>query len=55
MKESPDSADKKRPAVLPLFLLLAGAGLLLAGLLSGQAQDVLMKAVRVCLECIGVG
>ncbi len=43
---------KKR---LPFLLLLLSLGLTVAGLLSGQAADVLRKAVRVCLECIGIG
>ena len=41
--------------ILTVFLLLFGGGLVLAGLLLGQAKDVLLKAVQVCLECIGVG
>ena len=50
MKEKKENS-RMRTAVL----LLAGAGLLFAGALLGQAKDVLMKAVQVCLECIGVG
>ncbi|MBO4872463.1 MAG: hypothetical protein J5496_03500 [Lachnospiraceae bacterium] len=38
------------------FLLLGiGAALLLFGALSGDMELVLQKAVRVCLECIGIG
>ena len=38
------------------FLLLGiGAALLLFGVLSGDMELVLQKAVRVCLECIGIG
>ena len=37
------------------LLLLAGAALLGLGLLLGQNEEVLNKAVVVCLECIGVG
>ena len=33
----------------------AGAGLLAAGIVLGQYKDVLQKAIRVCLECIGIG
>jgi len=43
---------KKR---LPFLFLLLSLGLTAAGLFSGQAADVLRKAVRVCLECIGIG
>ena len=38
-----------------LILLAAAAILIFAGVLLGQNADVLKKAVRVCLECIGVG
>ncbi len=38
-------------------IALAGAGLsaLTAGILQGGYQDTLMKAVRICMECIGIG
>ncbi len=38
---------------LPLAVL--GAGLLTWGVLRGEVAVVLNKAVRICLECIGVG
>ena len=40
-----------------LFCALAviGTGFLLYGVFSGQALAVLHKAIRVCLECIGIG
>lgn len=36
-------------------LVLAGAAFLLLGVFKGQAVAVLQKAIRVCLECIGIG
>ena len=36
-------------------LALAGAAFLLLGIVKGQAIAVLNKAIRVCLECIGIG
>ena len=38
------------------FLLLGiGLVLLLFGVLNGDTELVLQKAVRICLECIGIG
>jgi hypothetical protein len=37
------------------LLLAAGAVLMGAGLLRGEAAIVLQKAVVLCLECIGLG
>lgn len=38
-----------------LILLTIGIGMVTAGLVMGQYRDVLGKAVRVCMECIGIG
>jgi hypothetical protein len=35
--------------------LLIAAALIGAGLAQGQERAVLMKAIYVCLECIGIG
>ncbi len=44
----------KKRGFTALALVLAAA-LVTVGLTQGQAREVLMKAVRVCLECIGIG
>ena len=38
-------------------LLIAGAGViaLALGIAQGGYQDTLAKAVRICLECVGIG
>ncbi|MCH5275919.1 MAG: hypothetical protein J1E65_08760 [Lachnospiraceae bacterium] len=40
-----------------LWVLLAGIGALalIIGIWQGGYQDTLQKAVRICLECIGIG
>lgn len=38
-----------------LVLILTGLAMLAAGLARGEAGEVLAKAVRICLECIGIG
>lgn len=40
---------------LQVGLLLAALALIWAGVAQGDVRDVLMKAARVCLECIGLG
>ena len=36
-------------------LAIAGTAFLLYGIFSGQAGSVLNKAIRICMECIGIG
>lgn len=47
----------KRGVRIGLFcaLALTGAACLVYGVFAGQALAVLQKAIRICLECIGIG
>ena len=38
-----------------IFFLTATFALMITGLINGEAQTVLAKAVNICLECIGIG
>ena len=37
------------------LLLAVGTVMLCAGVLRGEAAAVLSKAIRLCLECVGIG
>lgn len=40
---------------VPIALMVAGLALLALGFWRGEADTILKKAVRICLECIGIG
>jgi len=41
--------------VLPLMLFFIGVGMMYFGNTRGEAALIFQKAVRICLECIGIG
>ncbi|MCR5401940.1 MAG: hypothetical protein K6E78_10160 [Treponema sp.] len=53
-EEKPEEKSRKIIAAR-FFLLLLASVLILSGILSGDAAAVFSKAVRICLECIGIG
>lgn len=42
-------------ALIPSALFLIGIVFMVIGITRGEAFVVLTKAIRVCLECIGIG
>ncbi len=38
-----------------VLLIFVGIGLMIFGILRGEMGIVLMKAINICLECIGIG
>ena len=47
--------EAKRRTQLRLAVLAAGIVFLAVGIFRGEFSGVLEKAVRICLECIGIG
>ncbi len=44
-----------KKTVLQAALLAAGLAMLCFGVMRGEADTVLSKAIRLCLECVGIG
>ena len=55
----PDGADdrRKRRVVMwvRIIVLAAAAAMIVAGALNGSLRDVLIKAINLCTECVGLG
>ncbi len=45
----------KYEKVSQIFLLVAGLAFVLVGILRGEAAVVLSKAIKLCMECVGIG
>ena len=41
--------------IAQIFIGALGAAALILGLIQGGYHDTLQKAIRICLECIGIG
>lgn len=41
--------------VVQVALLIVGIAMVCFGVMRGEADTVLAKAIRLCLECIGIG
>lgn len=46
---------KVKKAISQVGFLVAGVVMLCYGAMRGEADTVLSKAIRICLECIGIG
>ena len=55
MKESEKTNMQLKQSLIRLILLAAGVIMVLFGGLRGEAGIVLAKAIRLCLECVGIG
>lgn len=46
---------KERTPLIRTALMVLAAGLIVRGVVNGGLNDVFVKAVRICTECIGLG
>lgn len=46
---------KQYSSWLGIGIALTGAAFMIIGIFRGEMATVLMKAVNICLECIGIG
>lgn len=46
---------KEKRQIIPACLLLAGFLMITLGVMRGEHRIVLEKAIKICLECIGIG
>ena len=44
-----------RKTAVQIALLFAGVAMLCFGVWRGEAATVLSKAIKLCLECVGIG
>ena len=47
--------EMKQKGIVQTVLVVAAVVFIIAGILNGSARDVLVKAIHICTECIGLG
>lgn len=47
--------SQRKQVLIQAAILIAALGFLILGIFRGEPNVVLGKAVKICLECIGVG
>ena len=46
---------KYKKIIIQIFLLAVGTVMIVFGIQRGEAATVLAKAIKLCLECVGIG
>lgn len=47
--------SEKSKSTIGIVMFVVFVACMIAGYANGEAQTVLMKAINICLECIGIG
>ena len=47
--------NKIKRGFIQISLLTAGIGMCITGWVLGEPEQILQKAIRMCLECMGIG
>lgn len=47
--------DSRKLLLVRLLLIVLACSAIAVGIMQGEALVVLQKAVKICLECIGIG
>ena len=45
----------KKVSIVGFLLLIIGGVMIVTGIADGEHTEVFQKAIRICLECIGIG
>ena len=51
----PRRTDEKKTAIARIAIICLGVLFIILGSMNGGARDVLVKAINICTECIGLG
>ena len=54
-EKSAEAPKLKMQDMLQMVVFITAVVFILAGIFNGSARDVLMKAVKICTECVGLG
>ena len=46
---------KIKSFIAPVLFLIAGAVMVITGIKIGELDEIMQKAIIICLECIGIG
>ena len=47
--------NKMKHRIISIGVLVLSISLIISGIFAGEAESVIEKATRICMECIGIG